>query len=216
MEPTAQGTQPVATPDNAQAEVGAGVQKRIDELTAQRYDAERKAAAMEAREQAYLAQIAELARTQAPAVQAAPVEIDPGLKAQFDALYGAQQKRIEMTLAQLQRAQSLTQVRTQAPAYLPDPVKLEAEKLTEEYARQGFNLDAKMAYDIASGRFYQQQLVEQASARAAGRAFNGTGVPMLTGQSIPNVTQAPPKPDLDKMSLQERLKYWDSAPAIGM
>lgn len=214
VEPTAQGTQPDATPAGSQANDGDGVQKRINELTAQRYDEQRKREAAEAREQAYLTQIADLiSRSQPQAPQAPAVEIDPALKQQFDAMLSPFQKRLEMTLAQIQRAQAITQVRTQAPAYIPDPVKNLAEKITEDYAKQGYNLDSEMAYDIALGRHRRQELISQSQAQGARTQFNGSGVPVLTGQSlgIPGPSQ-PQKPDLDKMSLQERMAYWDSQP----
>lgn len=213
MEPTAQGTQPVVSPADSPADGADGVQKRINELTAQRYDEQRKREAAEAREQAYLTQIADFMARGQQAPAAPQVELDPEFKRAFDAAFSPFQKRMEMTLAQIQRAQAITQVRTQAPAHLPDPVKVEAEKITNEYARQGYNIEAQMAYDIAAGRFFQQQLAEQQAAKLAGRQFNGNSVPMFTQQSMPNMAPAAPvRPDLDKMSLKERLAYWDSAP----
>lgn len=214
MEPNAQGTQPDGTPAGSQAPEN-GVEKRINELTAQRYDEQRKREAAEAREQAYLAQIADLmGRQQAPAPQAPEVVVDPELKRQFDALMTPFQRQIEATLNQLQKVQTIGQIR-QAAQGLPEPVQKLAEDITLQYAKQGYKIEHDMALDLAAGQFYRRQAAEQSAGRAATQRFNGGGVPVLTGQSLPNVAPVDPvKPDLDKMSLRERMAYWDSQPGL--
>lgn len=215
MEPNAQGTQPDVTPVNGQAPDGTGVEKRINELTAQRYDEQRKREAAEAREQAYLAQIADLmGRSQA--APAPEVQVDPELKRQFEAMMTPFQKQIEATLGQLQKAQAVSHIRSQGQA-LPGPVQQLAEQITERYSRQGYKIEAEMALDLAAGQYFRQTQAEQLAGKAATQRFNGNGVPMLTGQSIPSAGgHEVQRPDLDKMSLQERMAYWDSQPGMAL
>lgn len=215
MEPTAQGTQSDVTPADQASEVN-GVEKRINELTAQRYDEQRKREAAEAREQAYLAQIADLMGRQQAAAPAPEVQVDPEQKRQFDAMMSPYLKQIEATLGRLEKVQAISQIR-QAGTNVPEPVQRKAEEITERYARQGYKIEAEMALDLAAGQYFRQVQAEQAAGKAASQRFNGSGVPMLTGQSLPNAgSTQPQKPDLDKMSLKERMAYWESAPDMAL
>lgn len=215
MEPTAQGNAPDVKPADGQAPAVEqnGVEKRINELTAQRYEAQRRAEQAEAREQAYLAQMAELmAQQRAQVPQEPAVQIDPEQKRVFDAYFMPMKREMENTIRELQKIQGLTAIR-QASA--PDPVQKRAEELVLQYARQGYRLDHEMALDLAEGQIARQQRAEQQAAKAAGRAFNGDTVPVITSQSMPYAgSNEPRRPDLDKMSLQERMAYWDSQPAM--
>jgi hypothetical protein len=215
LEPTAQGNAPDVKPVDGQTPVVEqnGVEKRINELTAQRYEAQRRADQAEAREQAYLAQMAELmAQTRAQPAEPA-VQIDPDRKREFDAYFNPIKREMENTIRELQKIQGLTAIRQ--AQHTTSPIQQRAEELTLQYAKNGYRLDPEMALDLAAGQLHRQQISEQNAARAAGRAFNGSGVPVLTTQSMPYAgSTEPQRPDLNKMSIPERMAYWDSQPGF--
>lgn len=213
MEPTAQGNAPDVKPVDGQApEQNTGVEKRINELTAQRYEAQRRAEQAEAREQAYLAQIAEIMSQQRAQPQEPVVQVDPELRRQFEAMMAPMRREMEQTVRQLQQTQGISAIRQ---ANVADPVQKRAEEIILQYAKQNYRIDPEMALDLAAGQLARQQMAEQNAARAAGRAFNGNGVPVLTSQSMPFAgSSEPQKPDLNKMSVSERMAYWESQPGF--
>lgn len=213
MEPIAQGDAPDVKPADGQVAEQNGVEKRINELTAQRYEAQRRAEQAEAREQAYLAQMAEL-MAQRNVQQAEPaVQVDPEQKRAFEAMMAPMKREFENAIRELQKLQGLSQIRQ--AQNVTDPVQRRAEEIIAQYAKQNYRIDPEMALDLAAGQIARQQMAEQNAAKAAGRAFNGSGAPILTTQSMPNLGSTESKrPDLDKMTLQERLQYWDSQPGM--
>lgn len=213
--PAAQGEQSGAQAPNQSSEgqpagQNEGIQKRINELTAEKHEAMRELEAMRARENAYLAEIA--ARAQAP-VPTQQVEVDPEFKKQLDSYMAPFQRQLQDTLKQLQTAQALVAVRT-GGSNLPDPVRQEAERITADYARKGYAIESEMAYKLAAGEVYLKQLATQASQKTQMQTFNGVTSVISQQSPLPNTQTAPQRPDLNAMSPGQRIA-WFEANGIG-
>lgn len=211
-EPNAQGTQPEQNPAAVENQQASGVQQRIDELTREKHEAQRRA---EELSQQYMTLLNDLATKSIQPQSAQPqVEIDPTLKAQMEAVMAPFQAQLNRTLAQIQQAQALTNARSLAGS-LPEPVAQEMQKVVSDYAKQGYRVDDEVALDIAYGRVARKQQTAQGQANQAQRQFNSQ-TPVIGQQSMMGIPQVPQtnKPNLDAMTFAERQKYWDTAPAL--
>jgi hypothetical protein len=213
MEPIAQAGIPGAetSGDQNSPQVPEGVQKRIDELTREKHEAIREAEKHKAAAEAALAAIAAQGQSK---VEAPPqVEIDPELRKQFDAYFGGYQRQMQQTVAELQKVSALSQARAGvAKAGLPEAVALEVEGVTEFYAKQGYVIQPDVALDIASGRVYRKQLADQAKNDAARRQSNTApqGI-QVQSAGIGLSVQPQNRPDLSRMSPEQRIAWYESA-----
>lgn len=183
-ETPAQETQAPAVPE--------GVQKRFDEMTAEKHALQRQIEEAKARENMYLAEIA--ARAQAPQPAQQPqVQIDPDVQSAMDAKFAAYEKRMSAVLNQLQGQQAVLQVRTGAAQQgLPDPIRVKAEEITLQYARQGYTIEPNVAFDLAAGQVYREQLEKQRQGNALRQNFNQPN-PLMTHQNgVPAPIQGSP------------------------
>lgn len=196
-----QAVQP-ASDQSQQSGVPDGVQKRFDEMTAEKHAMARQLEEAKARENMYLAQIAAAVQQPRQEPVAQPqVQIDPDVQAAMEQRFGAFERRIGSLLQQIQGQQTVLQVRTGAVQQgLPEPVAARAEQITLQYAQRGYPIDPQVAYDLAAGQIYREQLAKQAQGNAARQNFNQPN-PVFTQQSgfQTPVSQAPaPRPNFEQ------------------
>lgn len=171
-----------------QGAVPDGVQKRFDEMTAQKHAAQREAEdyrrqveEMKAREQIYLTEIANRAER---AAQPQTPDVDPEFKRQVEAAIAPLKQEMSRQLATLQAQTTIMQVRAEAVQRgLPDEVRTRAEKITEEYLKQGHLIDKEVAFRMAAGDAFLAQMAKQGTNQTARAAFNQPN-PLLTSQGV--------------------------------
>lgn len=130
------------------------IQKRFDEMTAQRHEAERRAAELEGRLQALQQQqMAQLmAMQQAQQVQPQGPNIDPERRAELEAILNPITQRFEQQMARMQSlfGGQIVGMKVAAAAQpYGSAVAQRASQLVEQYAAQGTVLDPDIAVKLA-------------------------------------------------------------------
>jgi len=174
-----------------------GIEKRIDELVAQRYEADRTVQSLLQENQALQRQMAEMFAAQyapkntAPEV---PEELDPKIAKYFDSALEAKLKPVASRYEAIIAEQNAALARLEADRVrekLPEAVRGELEQTLADWKRRGIpgTLDDARLYllgqAVDSGKY--QAPARGASAAAALAAYNqGQGAPLPHG-AAPNV-----------------------------
>jgi len=206
---TAEQTQ---TPEQVQQD-NSGFQKRINELTAARHQAEEEARRQAAQNQELMTAIlSQQARPAAPA-EAAP-EFDPEEKRKFDYLLGPMVQRMEQMQRLMEQQVGQVQLRQSVQRVADPEIAREAESLYQKWARRddvkGFNADDAVIY--AAGKKY---LAAQQAARASHQGLqdfnNGAAPPMIQGRPPPAAASLEPAVpgDIDSWSPEKQADYWE-------
>lgn len=216
--PDAQEQQAVAeTPDQniandqtEKAEFQAGIQRRIDELTARFHDTRRELDEEKAAKAVLLQQMTML--QQRPVAQEPPVEVDPELRRGIDSVYGPTLQRLEAQNRDLQVRLASQEARNVAiqQGEAPEVVDL-AQKLMIDWHRRGVpGVTAEDAVVHATGLLARQERARTAAAKTERTGFNKLSTTNLATQSAPPravVRNEIPK-DLDDRSPEEQAKFW--------
>ena len=188
--PVEANTQPVAQPqetipDPAQQQ-HAGFQKRIDKLTAEKYDAERRAAEMQQTVLNLMAQQATVQQQQARPAEPA-IEIDPEQKRIFDAMMAPVQAQFQRQLSQ-QAAMTADFQLAAIVSGQHQAVQARTKAIWDGWKAQGLHTQGatvQNALTYALGEL-APQLIEEARAGhqvQAGQQFAARGSSPLSTQS---------------------------------
>ncbi len=187
-------------------EVPAGVQKRFDEMTAKYHQL---AATTEATQRQNQELMAMLAQRQTPVETAPPVEVDPALKAQMDAVFAPQLQAFHQQNTMLN--QELQRMKFQQ---LMGGVQPQIAQRAQEYLNM-WQSQGKTGWTPADAiQFATGEAVRNGTYTAPptdGRAqFNQVGAP-LGYQGMAPVSQAPAAKlpaDFDNWSETNKAAYW--------
>ncbi len=207
--PEAAGAQSENQPQNQGASEGA--QKRFDELTAEKYELKRQLEDARAREQMFLAEAAARAQMAAQAARPQEPEVDPEFKRQVELAVRDLRQEMSRSVQQLQAQNAMMQVQSAAVQRgLPDPVRLKAAEITQGYLRQGHVIDPEVAFKMAAGEVYMEQLAKSQANGQALRNFNQPN-PLLTQQGVMPAGQPQvQRKNYDGLSLDERIRQMEA------
>lgn len=122
-----------------QPDAFAGIQKRIDELTARYHDSERRASeALLVKEQQISELVSALSSRQAPEPDYA-AEVDINDRRKVEAIVSPQVKRLEETVRRMEEAMSQQRFHQAAQQYGDDRITSLAQNIQQEWRKRGFN-----------------------------------------------------------------------------
>lgn len=191
-------------PPDAAGAGNEGFQKRIDELTAARHDAERRAQQMQAQYEALAAQ-------QPQPTPQPPVQIDPNIAAQMQALMGPMLQQLQQGYQQLQQTMGHQQLQQSVQQLqVPEQVAKRAADIMREYGLRNQYVAPETARRYALGELWEQEQLAKLKDTTR-QNFNGHGAP-LTSSGVPAALSAgPARPaNFDSLPLNEQLRWYES------
>jgi chromosome segregation ATPase len=191
MDPIAQGeptSQPAQQPDNSQAE---GIQKRINELVAERNEARGTITAM----QQQITSMNEmfLRQSQAPAQvqqQVPAVDVDPQIAAQVQALMGPTLKQYEQTIQQQQATLNRIQYENELQK-VPEAIRARAQQLQQQWTaarHTGWTMQDAIRYAAGEAAMNGQFVTQPRDSRGQ---FNSMANSVMGQTSAPPTTTPP-------------------------
>ncbi len=213
---TANDTSQQATPEGQQA----GLQKRFDELTAQKYAAERALAEQQGQFNQLMAAVT-AQQLQAQQAQQPRIEIDPEEVRRVEAVIGPQLKQMQQMMGQLQETLQMQQLHTSAPAYVPQQIAqnpeviARAQTLLRGWRANNVPATPQDAMMHASAEFLFKQQGNPQANRQAVQTFNAGGSAPLSNaapaSSAPRqvATQRLPDEQVKRLSPDAQVRYWE-------
>lgn len=198
-------------------------QSRLDEVTAARREAERKAdelskqllelSAQQAQQAAqFQAQLIAMQQSQRPAADpyAQLRERDPDLVRSLEAAHAQQAEQFRVQRQQLEAQNKLLEVRLLASSIpgITTETQTKAAQYMQRWAAAGVPATAEDAINFALGEERRQQLVQTANVRG----ITPPPTPVLTQPNAPPAAAAQPQglpPNFDRLSPEQQEAYLD-------
>lgn len=208
-DPTAQGTFPQGAENSepqqqANHDAQSGIQKRIDELTARAYEAERRATA--ALEQN--AQLMQQFITSQQKPEEVPFEFDPEERQKYDYLIGQATKPLMQQVSQLEAQLRGSGVRQAAAQQgITDPAVLQqAEQLVAGWTQAGYFqkgiVTVENALDLALGSKYRAEAAKRGAGQQQVQQFNQFGGTPVQYGGAPPVQRPPARKELSHEEME--------------